>query len=222
MKAREIWDLYPKLYHVATQDAWPSILEHGLLSTTALLDLFEVPQEYRRKIEETNRRESLAVTHPKYGTVWIRDQKPMTDSALGRCLSGLSLPQWYKLLNSQVFFWPTEARLHTFLNARPYRSHEHCVLTIDTKSLVNAHGDQVSISPINSGSTFYNPRPRGATTFTPLTEFDLDAAARSKGSARAIAELTIRYAVGDIADHVLIVERRRGDSVSKVLWRARR
>ena len=31
---------YPRLYHMATAGSWPSLRERGLLSTTALLELF--------------------------------------------------------------------------------------------------------------------------------------------------------------------------------------
>ena len=34
--------LYPPLYHMAAEGSWPSIQRHGLLSTSALLDLYEV------------------------------------------------------------------------------------------------------------------------------------------------------------------------------------
>ena len=34
---------YPFLYHMAELSSWPSIQRHGLLSTSALLDLYEIP-----------------------------------------------------------------------------------------------------------------------------------------------------------------------------------
>src|SRR2546429_180882 len=43
---------FPRLYHMAEAGSWPSVEQHGLLSTSALLDLFEVTGEKRRDIEE--------------------------------------------------------------------------------------------------------------------------------------------------------------------------
>ena len=40
-------ELYPRLYHMAHAGSWPMIQRHGLLSTTALLDLFEIGGERR-------------------------------------------------------------------------------------------------------------------------------------------------------------------------------
>jgi Family of unknown function (DUF7002) len=40
---------YPCLYHMAEANIWPSIEKHGLLSTTALLDLFEVNGNRRHR-----------------------------------------------------------------------------------------------------------------------------------------------------------------------------
>jgi hypothetical protein len=38
---------YPVLFHMAEDGSWESIRERGLLSTSALLDLFEVEAEER-------------------------------------------------------------------------------------------------------------------------------------------------------------------------------
>jgi hypothetical protein len=46
--------------------------------------------------------------------------------------------QWYKLINSRVFFWVKEERLHRLLTAAEYVDFEHDVLTVDTASLLSA------------------------------------------------------------------------------------
>jgi hypothetical protein len=43
---------YPRLFHMSHSGSWPSIQQHGLLSTTALLDLFEVKGKERESLEE--------------------------------------------------------------------------------------------------------------------------------------------------------------------------
>ena len=48
---------YPVLFHMAESGSWESIRECGLLSTSALLDLFEVEGGERITIESTRRPE---------------------------------------------------------------------------------------------------------------------------------------------------------------------
>ena len=40
---------YPRLYHMAQVGSWPSIERNGLLSTSALLDLFQIKGEARKR-----------------------------------------------------------------------------------------------------------------------------------------------------------------------------
>ena len=53
----------PCLYHMAALGSWDSIRKHGLLSTSALLDLFEVSDNDRVVIEEGHRAESITIEH---------------------------------------------------------------------------------------------------------------------------------------------------------------
>lgn len=79
---------YPRLYHMAEEGSWASIQQHGLLSTTALLDLLEVPEEQRYALEAQRRPESVPIHHPVHGTAWIRDNKPINETVLRRTLEG--------------------------------------------------------------------------------------------------------------------------------------
>ena len=118
---------------MAEHGSWPSIQRHGLLSTSALLDLFAVPEPQRGAIERAHRPNCVLLQHPSHGRAAIRDQKPMSDAALRRCLQdGMTPEEWYRLLNGRVFFWPTRSRLLGLLGARPYRSMDHDVLELDT------------------------------------------------------------------------------------------
>ncbi len=65
--------LYPSLYHMAESGSWPSIRERGLLSTTALLDLFEIDGATRTSIESQWRPESIPIEHPSYGSAVVGD-----------------------------------------------------------------------------------------------------------------------------------------------------
>ena len=57
-------DRYPRLYHMAESGSWCSVREHGLLSTSALLDLFEISGSKRREIESEWRPNIVPIGHP--------------------------------------------------------------------------------------------------------------------------------------------------------------
>jgi hypothetical protein len=208
---------YPRLYHMAQDGAWDSIRRHGLLSTSALLDLFQINGDLRRQIESCHRPKSREIAHPEHGTAVIRDQQPMSDSGLLKCLCGMTPRDWYELLNRKVFFWVREERVRQLLDAMMYRNSAHTVITLETASMLRVHQGRTTLSPINSGSTLYNPRPRGADTFLPLHEYPFDVRRKKAGLARAIAELAVDYSVPDVLNHVVRVERRKGSRVLEKL-----
>src|SRR5262249_4776183 len=147
--------------------------------------------------------------HPKYGSAVIRDQKPMHESALMKCLIGCTPKQWYEFLNRRVFFWLTEERVSTLLTARAYRKDTHIVIVVDTEALLRKHGNRALLSPINSGSTIYRPVERGITSFQAPDSYPYDARVKARGRRYAIAELAIEYSVPGFRDFVVRVERHR-------------
>jgi hypothetical protein len=134
----------------------------------------------------------------------------MRERPLLKCLRNMNPREWYELLNRKVFFWVREERVQQLLSARLYRTTTHTVITLDTASMLKVHQDRITLSPINSGSTLYNPRPRGADTFLPLHEYPFDDRKKKAGLARAVAELAVDYSVPDVLQHVTRVERRKG------------
>lgn len=198
----------PKLYHMAEFDSWSSIKDRGLLSTSAILDLYGVDGAERRRIEEVRRPASVTLTHKTLPPIVIRDQLPMTDGALNRCLQdGLTPRDWYLLLNFRVFFWPSKERLLRLLGAKAYRNKKHDILEVDSRSLVVDYKDQITLSPINSGSTIFNPQPRGRGTFARITDYAY--AKRPKDN--RLAELAIDYSVPNMVDYVERVLEMQGD-----------
>lgn len=89
---------------MAEAHSWRLIAKFGLLSTSALLDLFEITGAERDAIESARRPESVAIHHPVHGTAWIRDNKPIIDSVLRRTLVGMTEAEFYRTLNGRVFF----------------------------------------------------------------------------------------------------------------------
>jgi hypothetical protein len=210
---------FSRLYHMAELGSWPSIREHGLLSTNALLDLFEIPGDQKEQLAARHRPDSVAIRHLVHGVAVIRDQKPMDDSGLIRSLrDGLTPAEWYRILNDKVFFWLSEKRLDTLLNAAAYRGKRQTILTVDTATLLERHADRVLLSPINSGCTKPMPQPRGHDTFSSLADYPFDAWDRKRKRRDPVVELTVRYAVPDIRDFVLRVEERGGGQPSVLVW----
>ena len=198
---------YPRLFHMAESGTWERIQEHGLLSTTALLDLFKVQEPKRSRIESTWRRQSVSIAD---GVV-IRDQKPMSPRSLEIVLRDMTPEQWYRLLNRKTFFWATLERLKKMLTAGSYKNDHHDVLTVDTRKLVERHRDQISLSPINSGATFGYAK-RGSGTLKGIEAYP---AIRRKTD---VAEVVVDYHVPDVADFTLSVERWMGHDRLQTIW----
>lgn len=209
----------PVLFHMAERGSWESIRDHGLLSTSALLDLFGVTGPDRERIESCQRPESVTVERKGIGSAVIRDQKPMDDRGLERCLKdGLTPRDWYETLNARVFFWLTRARLLRLLTARAYKDSEHDVLEIETAPLVAAYRDLITLAPINTGATKPMPAPRGKSTIVSIADYDYAARMKTHRS-EPVVELAVSPGVPDIGDFVRRVVVMRGDVEVKEIWR---
>jgi hypothetical protein len=205
---------------MAEDGSWESIRRYGLLSTSALLDLHGVDGDRRFALEAQRRPDSVPISGNGLPTAVIRDQKPMTESALAKCLiGGVTREEWLRLLNRRVFFWLSRDRLRGLLNARAYRGRPQIVLTIDTASLVAAHRPRIELSPINSGATIYNPQPRGRNTFLPIADYPFDERRKTRTSVNSVVELVVRDGVPDVIDHLVAAHRINGDNDRKELWR---
>lgn len=154
-----------RVYHLAEAANWPSIRRSGLLSTTALLDQAGVQGKERERIERSQRLEHLVLPNG----VQVRDQKPLPARALAACLIGMPPPEWYGLINSQVFFWLDIDRLNRQRLA--CGSRPQVVLVIDVERLVARYDERIALSRINSGNARRRPARRGRCTFVPYREW---------------------------------------------------
>ena len=204
MTVEELCSHYPRLYHMAEASAWPSIQEHGLMSTSALLDLYEVTEPARSLIESSQRPDFVSVNHPRHGIAWIRDQRPLSDAGLLRALSDMTPQAWYRLLNGKVFFWVNEVRLTKLLGT--YQHRDNVVLVLDTAKVMERCADDTFLCPINSGFTRRFPQPRGSGTFRSIADYPFTEWVRKRGIKDAIAECTVNYRVRHITE--LLVELR--------------
>ena len=205
----------PTLYHMAERGSWPSIRQHGLLSTSALLDLYGKHGAERAAVEGQRRPGPVAMEHRAFGRAVIRDQRPMDDAGLTRCLTdGLRPEDWYRMLNGKVFFWLTRARLLRLLNAAPYRNAEHDVLELEAAPLVAAYRDAMTLSPINSGTTMRFPAARGLATFLSIGEYPYAHWRTKRSRGERVVELAVAGGVPDVARFVRRVVRMRGSEVT--------
>lgn len=202
---------YPRLYHMAERDSWPSIKVHGLLSTRAVLDRAGVTGDERRSLEVEHRPAKIAVGEPGAQIV-LRDQKPMFPDRLLEALNDGTTPsQWYEFLNARVFMWAEEQRLFGLLNAREYRTLEHDVLTIDTARLMARYADRTMLCRMNSGNTFPMPHKRGMEAFKRIADYPVKPRAGTPDP--AVVEVVVEYSIPDIADYVVAVRRIQGRAV---------
>jgi len=218
----ELVTLYPRLWHMAHKGAWPAIRDNGLMSAQALLDDYGIDGAQRTELGSCRRAQSVPLEAAGKPGAVLRDQKPMSDSALAGCLEdGLKPTQWYEILNSRSFFWLSRSRIWRLLKASAYKNVPQTVLTIDTAGLVAANSDRIWLSPINSGATLFKPQPRGLNTFKRVSEFPFEERS-SRSKEDNVVELVVDYSVPDVADHVLAVHEVQDDKILSEIWRSDR
>lgn len=211
MTPEKLIELYPQIYHMAERDSWPSIREHGLMSSNEVVRRSGTTGQAAINLRRKHRAAKLSVQVPSIGTVVLRDQIPMPPKRISDALpQGVSASDWYEVINQRVFFWAEEERLHRLLNARQYRHLEHDVLTVNTASLLGAHAERMRLCHMNSGNTFPVAFDRNADIFKRIEDYNVN----TKGNpVKRVVEVTILDGVPDIAQHVLQVRRMKGSDV---------
>jgi hypothetical protein len=212
MTKDELIRRFPRLYHMSETGSWPSIQKHGLLSTTALLDLYEISGKTRYMIESNVRRESVRIQHPKFGKAIIRDQRALCDKPsdgiyLKDCLDSISVEQWCEFLNRRTFFWLDKKRLFWMLNSYMYQNRPHWVIIVDTQLLVGHYEATIALCDTNSGS-IWNAKKRGISSFKSIKDY----------MSRYIAELAVEYSVPNISELSIAVEEWKRDTKIRTIW----
>jgi hypothetical protein len=178
-----------RLYHLAEADNFPSIREHGLLSTEKLLELVGMPNNERATWLRQHRPNSIRLSNG----ILIRDQRPMPPNALaGALVDGLEPADWYALLNRHVFLWPSRDRMERQRNACGDRP--QVLLTFDGIALLERYGADALLSPINSGNARRKPALRGRNTLMPFGDW-LQAGWPTGQRARPPAEILFRCSI---------------------------
>lgn len=201
----EFSSLYPRLYHMAHEDAWASIQRCGLLTTSSILKQWEVEDSERMRIECQIRNSAIELVHSQHGKVVIRDQKPMLEKNLRRALIDCTPEEWCQLLNGKVFFWPSIERLRTHIAARLNRGKNHLVLTIDSYRLTKSYEHKITLCAMNSGNTIPFPQKRGKMSFMKMRDYPFEAR-RARGPYYTVVELAVDTDIPDILDYVTSVD----------------
>ena len=207
MKPEDLWRRYPVLYHIAWGGSWPSIKEHGLLSTKALLRSYGKNETEIKELTQARRGHWVNIDCPGRPRAVLRDQKPLTDAGLRTALGGSAEPwQWYDLINSMVFFWPTTRRLETMISASAYKKVTQDVLVVDAKALVRLEQPHIRLSRMNSGSTRRGARARDMSLFKRFEDYPFETRWRKQGTAGAVAEVCVVEGVEKIREAVVDVK----------------
>jgi hypothetical protein len=205
LTAEHIGRRWGRLFHLTEAGAWESIERHGLLSTSALLDRFELSGLARDAIESERRPESVRISHESLGHAWIHDNRPIHVGALRRTLVGMDEREWYRELNRRVFFWLSEHRVDRLLNARHNRHRRHDLVILDTEALLEVHAGEVELAHLNTGAVHHTASyPRGAGTFRPIPDYPWRQRLRT-APREPIVEITVPYQVQDIGRFVIDV-----------------
>ena len=214
MRPEDLWQQYPVLYHIAWGGSWPSIKEHGLLSTKALLRSYGNSEDRITALTQARRHHWVEINCPGRPRAVLRDQKPLTDAGLRRALPDSVEPwQWYDLINSMVFFWPTKKRLKTMVSASAYREVEHDVLLVDAETLVRLEESNIRLSRMNSGSTTRMAHPRDIDLFKRFEDYPFETRLRKQGRERAVAEVCVMERVNRVQEAVIEVKRGSAEEI---------
>ena len=206
MRTDDLVSGYPKLFHIAWEGSWSSIREYGLMSTKNLLEHYQVDRKEAESLVGEHRSHWVEIRREGLARAVIRDQKPMSDEGVRRALGNDVDPRdWYRLLNSMVFFWPTKKRLLTMMRAGAYRGLRHDLIVMDTEKLVALKEDDLRLSPMNSGATKPFPHARGMDLFKRIREYPFQERLKKCRLEGAVAEVCVLEGVEDIEDCVLEV-----------------
>jgi len=95
--------------------------------------------------------------------------------------------------------------------ARAQRNRGHDLLVLDTRSVIERHREAIELTAINTGATLFPGAPRrGRSTFMTLNDYE---------PGRRLVELTVAYAVPDVEELTIRVERWQAGRPAEVLWR---
>ena len=144
MTPEDLAKRHPRLFHLTLPYLMPVIEQHGLLSTSTMLDGMGPDDASCAAIERARRPAAVPLDHPTLGPIILNNQTPMTEKALAGCLDdGLTPADWLLTLNRQVFFWCSEHGPASVLCARTNRGptlrHHHRTAVLGQRPASHDH-----------------------------------------------------------------------------------
>ncbi|WP_129020680.1 DUF7002 family protein [Edaphocola flava] len=172
------------LYHLTNEQNASNILKEGkIYSANTIIDM---SNDKTYNLHKRSRRTGHVQIVSKKGIISLRDQRPISEKALAKCLTNdWSVGDFLYHLNDRVFMWPTLERLW-----RHFKRYEHekpTIFRFSTSEIISAN-PHVKFCRLNSGATRANshlggkPPARGIDTFLSADHF--------KQSVREVAEVT--------------------------------
>ena len=180
---------YPVLFHVTEQSAWSSIFARGLLSASALLDLYGIHGADRIPMEAQPRSRSVVLAGPGLPDVTLRDQKPLLPLRDQHLDGGMTVADWCRELNQRVYLFTAEEDAARLLRAYPGQR----MFTIRSADMLARNAARVRVSGINTGYAMRRPARRGPSTSVPLQDLPIG----------RIKEFTVLHSIPDFADLVI-------------------
>gem|GEM_PF-1486923 len=167
---------HPFLYHLSDARNLSQIVKEGkLYSSVELAEKSSLDDEDKKKIILQRRPTHKLI--PIEGVIYyIRDQRPVSEKNLLKCLTpGWTLANFYLLINSRVFFWPTVKRLESHFSR--YRAENPVIIRVSTEEILKIN-QNAEFCRLNSGATRSSsyldgaPPVRGDGTFLSADQYD--------------------------------------------------
>ncbi len=208
MRFREFVVKYPHCYHLTAAGAWPHLRQHGLLSTSRVLE------QHGRGDDPAGSQHRAAGVRlegtDQLPTVLVRDQIPLSLAQLPGVLTDMTSEEWLRTLNSRVFFFVRRDDALALSKARAYRTQEHELVTVTTRSLVNACASRVQLAHLTTGTVQRASGKRGSDTFQSIDTY--------AGTMSSVKELTVLDGVVPLLPHVARVETVSEGQVTGMLY----
>ena len=192
------------LYHLTDKDNLEIIKRYKeLLSTESIVELSSLNAKEREDLL-SNRRKNHEIIKTGEEQYKIRDQRPISIVNLVKCLtSGFTIKDFFKMLNSRVFFWPTIKRLES--HYKRYRKENPVIIRVSTRELLelNKHAE---FCRLNSGATRSNsylngaPPERGEGTFSSSELFKYSVGKVAEVTFPKVCKLPPNISIGNSPD----------------------
>lgn len=185
------------VHHLVDARNWPSVRRTGL-RTAASLARSCLPADDADELLRRRR----PVAHELPSGAILRDQSPMPEAALERCLvDGLTPADWYETINGAVYFWVDPGRMTRHLVAQ---RGPQLAIAFDGPALARAYADRAFVTAFNVGSALRRPARRGRGSFVPYDAWrargwadEAPSPGTPRRRTRPPAELVIRSDVPD-------------------------